>query len=60
MVTRRVRGKNISAALRAARKKYPNRTVTKVNWLKDSRPNDKGKLYQVVSHKPKKRGRKSK
>lgn len=53
MTLRRVRGKDTKQAMRAARKKYPSMTVTKVNWLKDS-PVLKGKkLYQVVAHKRK-------
>ena len=54
MVLRRVRAKNAGQALKRARKKYKSMSVTKVNWLPNSRKNKKGeKLYQVVAHKRK-------
>lgn len=54
MVKRRVRARNADAALKKARREYPRLVVTKVNWLKDSPTNKKGKLYQVVAHKRRK------
>jgi len=53
MVTRRVRAKDSTAALKLARKKYPSMTV-KVNWLPNVKANKKGeKQYSVTGHKKK-------
>ena len=55
MVKRTVRARNAKSALKAARRKYPGMTVTKVNMLKKGRKTKGVKTYQVVAHKKKRK-----